>query len=223
MALTATWSSLPCSKGTTRTCRKWGYISTEPHQKVGTYGRHPDHVGLRTSPRASPNATCSSLLCNKGTTRACRTRWYISTDPRQKIISKLVLWAQSTTMDYIRAKTNFSLSPIYSAHKSSNHKYSKSIKSVPTQIYIKQNIHKHQFIYKTSEEWVPSVLPLLKKAHKDRIPTYGQHPNIYISASQPGADSNIFIVVMQQWNHKNTPYITAVSYTHLTLPTMPDV
>ena len=34
----------------------------------------------------------------------------------------MVLWAQSTTTDYNRAKTNFNLSPIYSALKSSNHK-----------------------------------------------------------------------------------------------------
>ena len=53
-----------------------------------------------------------------------------------KGVTWLVFWAQSTTQDYIRAKTNFNLSPIYSSHKSSNHKSLKNIKSVLTQIFI---------------------------------------------------------------------------------------
>ena len=39
--------------------------------------------------------------------------------------------AQSTTTDYIRAKTHFNLSPIYYAHKSSNHKFFKNKKITP--------------------------------------------------------------------------------------------
>ena len=38
----------------------------------------------------------------------------------------------------------FNLSPIYSAHKSSNHKLSINHKINPETNYIKQNIHKHQ-------------------------------------------------------------------------------
>ena len=52
------------------------------------------------------------------------------------------LRGQSTTVDYIRAKTNFNPSLIYSAYKSSNHKFSQTTKSVLTQIYIKQDMHK---------------------------------------------------------------------------------
>ena len=37
---------------------------------------------------------------------------------KKKLVCKLVLWAQSTTKNYIRAKTDFSLSPTHSAHKS---------------------------------------------------------------------------------------------------------
>ena len=48
-------------------------------------------------------------------------------------------------MDYIKAETNFNLSPVYSVHTSSDYKFSKkNTESVPTQIYVKQNIHKHQ-------------------------------------------------------------------------------
>ena len=56
----------------------------------------------------------------------------------------------NTTTDYIRAKTNFNLSPIYSAHKSPNHKSSttgekktQKHKSSPDTNLHKQNIHKH--------------------------------------------------------------------------------
>ena len=54
-----------------------------------------------------------------------------------RLVSYLVFWAQSTTEDYIRAKTNFNLSPICSSHKSSNHKCpKKKKKSILTQICI---------------------------------------------------------------------------------------
>ena len=43
-----------------------------------------------------------------------------------------------------RLKTMFNLSPVYSAHRSSNHNLSINQKSVLTQIYIRQNKHKHQ-------------------------------------------------------------------------------
>ena len=44
--------------------------------------------------------------------------------PWHREVSWLVLWAQSTTKDYIRAeKQNFSPSPSYSFHKSLNHKF----------------------------------------------------------------------------------------------------
>ena len=55
----------------------------------------------------------------------------------------------------------FNLSPIYSACKSSNHMFSIMHKSVLTQIYLKQKIHKHQT--KIFEELVLSVSPLSKK------------------------------------------------------------
>ena len=46
----------------------------------------------------------------------------------------------------MRAKTNFNVSPTYSAHRSSNHKFptNNNTKSVLIPIYIKQNIHKRQ-------------------------------------------------------------------------------
>ena len=61
----------------------------------------------------------------------------------------MILGAQSATTDYTWAKTNFDLSPVYSAHKSSNHEFSRkkkkkqgekkkeNTKSILTQIYIK--------------------------------------------------------------------------------------
>ena len=62
------------------------------------------------------------------------------------LLSMLSCRAQSTTKDYIRAKTNLNLSPIYSAH---NHKTTNSLKttkSVLTQIDVKKqtNLHKRQ-------------------------------------------------------------------------------
>ena len=69
----------------------------------------------------------------------------------------MVLSAQSTTTDYIRAKTNFNLSPTYYAHKSSNRKFPQNHiispdinlhKTKPTQIF---------------EELIPAILPLLRK------------------------------------------------------------
>ena len=56
----------------------------------------------------------------------------------------MVFGAESTTKDYIRAKTNVSLSPIYSAHESSNHTFHKNHKISPDTTYLKQNIHKRQ-------------------------------------------------------------------------------
>ena len=54
----------------------------------------------------------------------------------------------------------FSLSPIYSACKSSNQQLSENHKISPETNLIKQNINiKHKFF----EELVPSVSPLLKK------------------------------------------------------------
>ena len=47
-------------------------------------------------------------------------------------------------MSTSRLKTMFSLSSIYSAHKSSNHKLSINHKINPETNYIKQDIHKHQ-------------------------------------------------------------------------------
>ena len=44
---------------------------------------------------------------------------------KEEIVSELVFWAESATS---RLKTMFSLSPTYSAHKSSNHKLSKNYK-----------------------------------------------------------------------------------------------
>ena len=76
----------------------------------------------------------------------------------------MVFSAKSTTKDYIRAKTNFNLSLIYSftLHKSSNHKFPKNHTISPdTTLHITkhtQNIKNFFF-----EELVLSVLPLLKK------------------------------------------------------------
>ena len=39
-------------------------------------------------------------------------------EEKRQLVSQLALWAQSTTTDYIRAKTNLNLSPIHYANKS---------------------------------------------------------------------------------------------------------
>ena len=73
-------------------------------------------------------------------------------------------------------KTNFNLSPIYSAQKSPNHKFSKIYKISPdTNLY--KTKHTYAYIKHTVlEELVPSVLPLLKKkkkkAHEARTRCY---------------------------------------------------
>ena len=63
-----------------------------------------------------------------------------------------MLCAQSTTTDYTRAKQNFNLSHIYSAHKSSNHKFSKKHKFyaycqrfLPGEFLPFRSIHLHFF------------------------------------------------------------------------------
>ena len=91
------------------------------------------------------------------------------TKNQRNVVSKLVFWTQSTTEDYIRAKTNFNLSPISSSHKSSNHTHTHT----HTQIFKNpQKLSWHKFTYNKTytntkhimfEELVPSVLPLLKK------------------------------------------------------------
>ena len=46
-------------------------------------------------------------------------------------VSELVVILNPTTKDYTRADTNFNLSPIYSSHKPSNHKFPPNHKSSP--------------------------------------------------------------------------------------------
>ena len=63
----------------------------------------------------------------------------------------------------------FSLSPIYSARKSSNHKLSKKHKISPdTNLQKTYTNIKHKIF----EELVPSVLPLLQRAHNARTRCY---------------------------------------------------
>ena len=64
----------------------------------------------------------------------------------------------------------FNLSSIYSALQSSNHKYLKTTKSVLTQIYIKQNIHKHRT--QNFRRISPFSIVPVKKAHKARTRWY---------------------------------------------------
>ena len=102
------------------------------------------------------------VVWKKDTHSHCNMKGYL--------ISYLVLWlwAQSTTKDYVRAERNFDLSPIYSAHKSSNHKFSKTHKISPD-----TNSHKtYTNIKHKIFELVPLVLLLLKKAHKARTCWY---------------------------------------------------
>ena len=68
--------------------------------------------------------------------------WYFEPSQPQSITSRL--------------KTMFSLSPIYSARKSSNHNFFKNHQISPD-----TNLHKTK--HKYFEELVPSVLPLLEK------------------------------------------------------------
>ena len=76
-------------------------------------------------------------------------------------VSEFVVILNPTTKDYTRADTNFNLSPIYSSHKSSNHKFPKTHKICPdTNLHKTCTNVKHQIF----EELVPSVLPLLLTA-----------------------------------------------------------
>ena len=61
----------------------------------------------------------------------------------------------------------FNLSPIYSARKSSNHKLSINTKSVLTQIYIKQSIHKHRT--QNFRRISPFGITPVKKKHADIV------------------------------------------------------
>ena len=75
----------------------------------------------------------------------------------------MFVWAQSTTKDYIRAKKKFSLSPTYSTHKSSNHKFSQIYKISPdTNLYETKDTCTN-IKHKMYEELDPSVLPLFKR------------------------------------------------------------
>ncbi|WP_419583413.1 hypothetical protein, partial [Thiolapillus sp.] len=67
-------------------------------------------------------------------------------------------------------KTMFNLSPIYSARKSSTTNYPQTTKSVMTQIYIKQNIHKHQT--QNFRRISPFGITPVEKAHKARTNWY---------------------------------------------------
>ena len=67
-------------------------------------------------------AAISNFVCSQEVTRSVHS-------PHVKLwVSQLAFWAESTTKNYIMAKTMFSLSPIYFARKSSNHKLSKKQK-----------------------------------------------------------------------------------------------
>ena len=94
-------------------------------------------------------------ICAKVT---CKTvlSWYFEPSQPQRITSRL--------------KTMFNLSPIYSARKSSNHKLSINTKSVLTQIYIKQSIHKHRT--QNFRRISPFGITPVKKAHKARARWY---------------------------------------------------
>ena len=88
-------------------------------------------------------------------------------------VSQLVNWyfePSQPQMIKIRAKkTIFSLSPIYSARKSSNRKLSKNDKiSYDTNL---QKTHRN-IKHKMFKELVPTVLPQLSKAHKTRTRWY---------------------------------------------------
>ena len=60
-------------------------------------------------------------------------------------------------------KTNFNLSPIYSHTSHQTTSYPKTTKSVLSQIYIKQNIHKHQT--KNFRRSSPFGIAPVKKKH----------------------------------------------------------
>ena len=70
-----------------------------------------------------------------------------------------------------RLKTVFNPSPIYSAREPSNHKLLKNIQNQScTQIYIKQNIHKHR--KQNFRRNSPFGITPVKKAHKARTRRY---------------------------------------------------
>ena len=82
-----------------------------------------------------------------------------------EIVSELVSWhfELNQPQRITQLKTMFNLSPVYSACKSSNHKLSQNYKISPdTNLHITYTNIKH----KNFKELVPSVSPLLKKAHK---------------------------------------------------------
>ena len=91
----------------------------------------------------------------------------------------MVLRAQSTTTDYIRAKTNFNLSPICCAHKSSNHKFSKKKKKRKRKKKKKKkkispdtNLHKTKHQTQHFRRISPFGTAPIKKAHKARTRSY---------------------------------------------------
>ena len=80
--------------------------------------------------------------------------WYFEPSQPQRIISAL--------------KTNFNLSPSYSAHKSPNHNFSQICKISPDTNICIQNTHT-QTSNNIFEELDSSVMPLFKKKKKKHI------------------------------------------------------
>ena len=116
--------------------------------------------------------------------------WYFEPSQPQSIISGL--------------KTNFSLSPSYSAHKSSNQKFSKIYKISPD-----TNLHKAKHTYtsikhKIFEDLVPSVLPLFRNKNKKKHIRLG-HTGIM----DPSVDLSVpdFFGIKRGRMHKSNIYI----------------
>ena len=81
--------------------------------------------------------------------------WYFEPSQPQRIVSGL--------------KTNFTLSPNYSAHKSSNLKFSRLYKISPDTNYTQQNIHTHTSDTIFFKRISPFGIAPVKQAHKARI------------------------------------------------------
>ena len=92
-----------------------------------------------------------------------KQRVKINTVQGSNTVSNLVLWSQSTTKDFIRAKNKLQSVSYYSAHKSSNHWFSKVYTISPVTDLYQTKSTDTIINCKIFEESVSYVLPLLKK------------------------------------------------------------
>ena len=131
----------------------------------------------------------------------------LSSQPHTQL-SKLVLWAQSTATDYIRTKTNFNLSPVYSTHKSSNHKFPKKHTVTPdTNLHIKKKTANIKTKQNKNQRISPlSIAPVKKKkAHKARTSWYRGPFHRFINTRFLKSILKKYLAALKQWWQLSAP------------------